>query len=40
MLLCNLNQSEGLCNGTRLIITILGEMVIEGQVRSGRKRYR
>jgi hypothetical protein len=35
MLLCNLNQSEGLCNGTRLIITILADMVIEGQIMSG-----
>ncbi|XP_035816177.1 uncharacterized protein [Zea mays] len=32
MLLRNLNQSEGLCNGTRLIITSLGDKVIEGQI--------
>jgi hypothetical protein len=35
MLLHNLNQSEGLCNGTRLIITVLGDMVIEDQIMSG-----
>jgi ATP-dependent DNA helicase PIF1 len=35
MLLRNHNQSEGLCNGTRLIITILADMVIEGQIMSG-----
>jgi ATP-dependent DNA helicase PIF1 len=32
MLLRNINQSEGPCNGTRLIITALGDMVIEGQL--------
>jgi ATP-dependent DNA helicase PIF1 len=32
MLLRNLNQAEGLCNGTRLIVTTLGDMVIEGQI--------
>jgi ATP-dependent DNA helicase PIF1 len=35
MLLRNINQSEGLCNGTRLIITALGDMVIEGQLITG-----
>jgi hypothetical protein len=35
MLLRNLNQAEGLCNRSRLIITILGDMVIEGQIMSG-----
>jgi hypothetical protein len=35
MLLHNLNQFEGLCNGTWLIITALGDMVIEGQIMSG-----
>jgi ATP-dependent DNA helicase PIF1 len=34
-LLRNLNQVEGLCNGTRLVITILGEMIIEGQIMTG-----
>ena len=29
MLLCNLNLSAGLCNGTRLIVTQLAERVIE-----------
>src|SRR6266498_2491801 len=32
MLLQNLNQSEGLCNGIRLIITALEDMVIEAQI--------
>jgi ATP-dependent DNA helicase PIF1 len=35
MLLWNLNQAEGLCNGTRLIITTLGDMVIQGHIMSG-----
>jgi ATP-dependent DNA helicase PIF1 len=35
MLLRNLNQSEGLCNGTRLIITSLGDKFIEGQIMTG-----
>jgi ATP-dependent DNA helicase PIF1 len=35
MLLRNLNQAEGLCNGTRLVITVLGDMIIEGQIMSG-----
>ena len=32
MLLRNLNQSLGLCNGTRLIITQLTNRIIEGQI--------
>jgi ATP-dependent DNA helicase PIF1 len=32
MLLRNIEQSLGLCNGTRLIITKLGTYVIEGRV--------
>uniref|UniRef100_A0A2K1ZPE8 Uncharacterized protein n=1 Tax=Populus trichocarpa TaxID=3694 RepID=A0A2K1ZPE8_POPTR len=32
MLLCNLNLSAGLCNGTRLIVTQLAERVIEAQI--------
>jgi ATP-dependent DNA helicase PIF1 len=32
MLLRNLNQSEGLCNGTRLIITLLGDLVLEAKI--------
>lgn len=35
MLLRNLNQSAGLCNGTRLIITQLGERVLEAQIITG-----
>ncbi|KAH8956555.1 hypothetical protein BDL97_07G045300 [Sphagnum fallax] len=32
LLLCNLNQSIGLCNGTRLIIKRLGQRVIEAEI--------
>jgi len=32
LLLCNLNQSIGLCNGTRLIINRLGQRVIEAKI--------
>ncbi|CAL4998052.1 unnamed protein product [Urochloa decumbens] len=35
MLLRNINQSAGLCNGTRLTITQLGKWFIEGQVITG-----
>lgn len=35
MLLRNLNQTDGLCNGTRLIITSLGEMIIEAKIMTG-----
>ncbi|CAD6251614.1 unnamed protein product [Miscanthus lutarioriparius] len=35
MLLRNLNQSDGLCNGTRLIIVSLGQMVIEAKIMIG-----
>ncbi|XBH67010.1 hypothetical protein VPH35_095458 [Triticum aestivum] len=35
MLLRNVNQSFGLCNGTRLIITRLGERVLEGEIVAG-----
>jgi len=37
ILLRNLNQSIGLCNGTRLIISKLGDRVIEANVISGSK---
>jgi ATP-dependent DNA helicase PIF1 len=32
LLLCNFNQSIGLCNGTRLIIKRLGQCVIEAEI--------
>jgi len=32
LLLCNLNQSIGLCNGTRLIVKRLGQRVIEAEI--------
>jgi ATP-dependent DNA helicase PIF1 len=32
MLLQNLNQAEGLCNATQLVITVLGDKVIEGKI--------
>jgi len=35
MLLRNIDQRLGLCNGTRLIITIMGKYVLEGNVISG-----
>ncbi|RCV21477.1 hypothetical protein SETIT_4G142700v2 [Setaria italica] len=35
MLLRNLNQSAGLCNGTRLIITQLGDQILEAQIITG-----
>ncbi|XP_058754059.1 uncharacterized protein LOC131627232 [Vicia villosa] len=36
MLMRNINQSEGLCNGTRLIITKLGTHVIEASIIAGK----
>jgi len=36
MLLRNLNQSDGLCNGTRLVIVSLGDMVIEAKIITGK----
>jgi ATP-dependent DNA helicase PIF1 len=35
MLLRNLNQSSGLCNGTRLIVTALGDKIIEAKIMTG-----
>jgi ATP-dependent DNA helicase PIF1 len=35
LLLCNLNQSIGLCNGMRLIVKILGQRVIEAEIITG-----
>lgn len=35
MLLRNINHKDGLCNGTRLQITSLGERVIKAQIISG-----
>ncbi|GLU24066.1 hypothetical protein SLE2022_400310 [Rubroshorea leprosula] len=37
MLLRNVNPSLGLCNGTRIKITQLGEWVIEGKIMTGNK---
>jgi hypothetical protein len=36
MLLRNLNQTAGLCNGTRLIVTSLGDWAIEAKIMNGR----
>ncbi|XP_050920143.1 uncharacterized protein LOC127137763 [Lathyrus oleraceus] len=36
MLLRNIDQSEGLCNGTRLIVTRLANHVIEAKIISGK----
>ncbi|XP_019058078.1 PREDICTED: uncharacterized protein LOC104814022 [Tarenaya hassleriana] len=35
MMLRNINQKEGLCNGTRLIITQLGKRVLEAEIMIG-----
>jgi ATP-dependent DNA helicase PIF1 len=35
MMLRNLDQSGGLCNGTRLVITNIGDMMIEAQIVTG-----
>ncbi|KAL0308906.1 UNVERIFIED_CONTAM: ATP-dependent DNA helicase PIF1 [Sesamum calycinum] len=35
MLMRNLNQSLGLCNGTRLIVSKMGENVLEARVITG-----
>ena len=35
MLLRNLNQSEGLCNGTRLIVLELGDTIIKAEIMTG-----
>lgn len=35
MLLRNVNPSQGLCNGTRLIITDLGQFVIQAKILTG-----
>lgn len=37
MLLRNLNQKEGLCNGTRLIVTHMGNRLIEAEILSDSK---
>jgi ATP-dependent DNA helicase PIF1 len=36
MLLRNLNQRAGLCNGTRLIVTSVGDWTIEAKIMNGR----
>ena len=35
ILLRNLNQHEGLCNGTRMVITAMAERVVEAQILTG-----
>ena len=35
MMLRNLDQAGGLCNGTRLIVTNIGEMLIEAKIMTG-----
>ena len=35
MMLRNLDQSGGLCNGTRLVVTNIGDMMIEAQIVTG-----
>jgi len=36
MLLRNLDQAKGLCNGTRLIVTMLANQVIGAKIMSGK----
>jgi ATP-dependent DNA helicase PIF1 len=36
MLLHNLSHSQGLCNGIRLIVTTLGDLIIEVEIMSGK----
>ncbi|KAM0905470.1 hypothetical protein ACQ4PT_017379 [Festuca glaucescens] len=40
MLLRNINQSLGLCNGTRLLVVHLGERVLEGEIITGSHKGR
>ncbi|TMW88366.1 hypothetical protein EJD97_018652 [Solanum chilense] len=40
MLLRNLNQTEELCNGTRLMITHLGKWYVNANIISGKNIYR
>jgi hypothetical protein len=37
MLLCNLNQNMGLCNGTRLLVLELGQRLLECMILTGSK---
>nr|XP_028954994.1 uncharacterized protein LOC114823729 [Malus domestica] len=36
MLIRNLNQSQGLCNGTRLVVTQLNDKVVQAKIMTGR----
>jgi ATP-dependent DNA helicase PIF1 len=38
MLMRNLDQAEGLCNGTRMIVTKMADHVIEAQIMSGKHK--
>ncbi|KAF8100722.1 hypothetical protein N665_0218s0060 [Sinapis alba] len=35
MMLRNLNQDQGLCNGTRMMVTRLGNRIVEAQIMTG-----
>ncbi|XP_013723556.1 uncharacterized protein LOC106427374 [Brassica napus] len=35
MLMCNINQTKGLCNGTRMILTHIGERVLKADIITG-----
>lgn len=35
MMLRNLNQAQGLCNGTRMMVTRLGERILETEIMTG-----
>jgi ATP-dependent DNA helicase PIF1 len=38
MLLHNLNHSQGLCNGIRLVVTMLGDLIIETEIMNEKHR--
>lgn len=40
MLLRNLNQKEGFCNGTKLIVTHMGDKVLEAKILTDAKEKR
>ena len=35
MLLCNLNQDKSLCNGTRMVVTLLGNRIVKAKIMTG-----
>ena len=39
VLLRNIDQAQGLCNGTRLLIKRLGDRVLEAEIMTGTKKW-